>query len=524
MKTLRQASRANSAYGSKSISRDHSETLGETSDVIDDFATVNDSSKWEQENMQMQIKKLEENLQAIAKRHKEVKSLLISRQNEELQVKEQTTSVHLRDHIADQETEMTNLFRKQEAEIKKLIELHEREINMRKNIHDAECKALLERRLLNSVLDSVVDGILTIQPNGTIVRFNPAAEKMFGYSASEVIGTLDLFVSRYTKDQLGKNIRMLMPQEHSVNHDQYLNNYLTTGVKKVIGSGRRLHGLKKNGQQFPVYLSVSEVKDDESHVFTGIVRDLTEEVTLEENATKTKVLKQKELEKVISQLDRFKVQADNLISHMLPPSVAKTLMNGEKVAPQTFDNCTIFFSDIVGFTELSSKSAPQQIVSFLNGLYIEFDKIISKYDAYKVETIGDAYMIVSGVPHPNGNNHASEIATMALELISCVNQYQIAHIPDRKLQIRVGLHTGPVLAGVVGKKMPRYCLYVFSVVLFLAKLTRQGGSVAIASKMESTSEAMKVQVSETTYQALEAVGGFFLAEKGQLEIKVDNLH
>ncbi|KAH6580917.1 hypothetical protein BASA50_002113 [Batrachochytrium salamandrivorans] len=376
------------------------------------------------------------------------------------------------------------------SEVSQMIAVQEKEIHMEQSVHDAEMKMLVERRILNSVLETVVDGIINITPTGTIRRFNAAAENMFGYSSSEVIG---------------KNIKMLMPYRYSRDHDSYLTNYLTTGVKKVIGSGRHVHGLKKDGTEFHLQLSISEVKENDQHLFTGIARDLTEDIRLQEEIRSKDLLKKAELEALVSQLDISRKKADSLLSQMLPPSVSHQLLEGKHVEPQTFESATIFFLDVVGFTTLCSGVSPIETVSLLNAIYNTFDDVIQQYDAYKVETIGDSYMIVSGIPTPNGARHASEIASLALHILSKVHTFKFERNPELQLRVRIGLNTGPVVAGVVGSKMPRYCLF--------------GDSVNTASRMESTSQPMKIQISESTYKALSLVGGYRFTPRGEMDIK-----
>ncbi|KAH0628370.1 hypothetical protein JD844_009443 [Phrynosoma platyrhinos] len=200
-----------------------------------------------------------------------------------------------------------------------------------------------------------------------------------------------------------------------------------------------------------------------------------------------------------------KQKTDRLLYSMLPKQVADDLRQGKPSQAQSYVNSTIFFSDIVGFTQLSSTSTPYEVVDFLNKLYTTFDEIIDNYDVYKVETIGDAYMVVSGVPKENGIHHASEIASMALDLVSVCRTFRIPHKPNTQLKIRAGIHSGPVVAGVVGTKMPRYCLF--------------GDTVNTASRMESTSEALKIQCSSNTYQLLEQIGEYILVCRGNLQVK-----
>ncbi|KAF8764968.1 Receptor-type guanylate cyclase Gyc76C like protein [Argiope bruennichi] len=200
-----------------------------------------------------------------------------------------------------------------------------------------------------------------------------------------------------------------------------------------------------------------------------------------------------------------KKKTEALLHRMLPKSVANQLMRGEPVIPESFDAVTIYFSDIVGFTEMSASSTPMEVVTFLNDLYTVFDDIISHYDVYKVETIGDAYMVVSGLPIRNGDNHAGEIAFMALELLESIKTFKIRHKPNQKLKLRIGMHTGPVCAGVVGLTMPRYCLF--------------GDTVNTASRMESNGEALKIHISPQCKEYLDKLGGYYTADRGLVKMK-----
>ncbi|ESO90576.1 hypothetical protein LOTGIDRAFT_145790, partial [Lottia gigantea] len=137
-----------------------------------------------------------------------------------------------------------------------------------------------------------------------------------------------------------------------------------------------------------------------------------------------------------------KAKTEQLISQMLPKKVVEDLKHGRKVLPEEFECVTIFFSDIVGFTAIARDSTPFQVVDLLNDLYTTFDAILDHYDVYKVETIGDAYMVVSGLPIRNGKLHAGEIATMSLDLLSSMVGFRIRHLPGKILQLRVGMHSG----------------------------------------------------------------------------------
>lgn len=183
------------------------------------------------------------------------------------------------------------------------------------------------------------------------------------------------------------------------------------------------------------------------------------------------------------------------------------------------------FTDLVDFTEICSSSTPLEVVEMLNDLYSLMDEIISNFDCYKVETIGDAYMVYlliliddilliknhlffkkvcSGAPKIN-DDHAIKIAFLALAIIYRVSMLEIRHRPGDLFKMRIGIHSGQVVAGIVGIKMPHYCLF--------------GDTVNIASRMESTSEPLKIQISCSTFELLKKTNHFICEERGFTYIK-----
>ncbi|KAJ8318357.1 hypothetical protein KUTeg_003448 [Tegillarca granosa] len=205
------------------------------------------------------------------------------------------------------------------------------------------------------------------------------------------------------------------------------------------------------------------------------------------------------------ELSEEKKKTEALLHRMLPRSIAERLKKGYAVEPEIFKSVTIYFSDICGFTKLSAESTPMQVVDLLNDLYTAFDSIIQNYDVYKVETIGDAYMVVSGLPIRNGDNHAGETASMALELLRAIKSFKIRHRPDDTLLLRIGIHSGPCVAGVVGLTMPRYTLF--------------GDTVNTASRMESNGEPLKIHCSKECKLLLDKLGGYTLEERGYVNMK-----
>nr|XP_045595416.1 receptor-type guanylate cyclase gcy-4-like isoform X2 [Procambarus clarkii] len=205
-----------------------------------------------------------------------------------------------------------------------------------------------------------------------------------------------------------------------------------------------------------------------------------------------------------AEVKKEKRKSDNLLYQLLPRTVAHYLKQSKQVPAEYFESVTIYLSDIVGFTRISSESSPLQVVTLLNTLYKQFDSSIEKYDVYKMETIGDAYMVVSGLPNRNGERHAPEIAEMAITLLEMVSHFELIHKKGEMLRVRIGIHSGTCVAGVVGTKMPRYCMF--------------GKTMTTAHFMESSGEPMKIHVSETTHKLLMATGRYVLKFHRRLQV------
>ncbi|XP_061164147.1 guanylate cyclase soluble subunit alpha-2-like [Saccostrea echinata] len=180
-----------------------------------------------------------------------------------------------------------------------------------------------------------------------------------------------------------------------------------------------------------------------------------------------------------------------LLNMIFPEAIAMKLWRGEPIQPTKVDDVTMLFSDIVGFTAICATCTPMMVVNMLNSLYTQFDHYCGMLDVYKVETIGDAYCVAGGL-HRKSNYHAQQIAWMALKMMETAKN-ELSH-DGNVIRMRIGIHTGSVLAGVVGARMPRYCLF--------------GNNVNLANKFESGSEPTRINISPTTYRCLQATEGF----------------
>jgi class 3 adenylate cyclase len=192
----------------------------------------------------------------------------------------------------------------------------------------------------------------------------------------------------------------------------------------------------------------------------------------------------------------------NLARKMFPEYAANQIIEKGVVDPKLHKNTTVFFSDIEGFTAISSKCSPAQVMSFLNRLYLIMDDVCSLFpDLYKVETIGDGYVISNNIL--NDQTSAENICQFALLVSKIV---EIVQTPlHRKVRIRIGLHSGDIVSGVIGNLMPRFQLF--------------GDTINTASRMETLGEPHRVHISSATAELLMSNNNFVIIKRGNIQVK-----
>ncbi|XP_078488883.1 soluble guanylate cyclase 88E [Ciona intestinalis] len=215
--------------------------------------------------------------------------------------------------------------------------------------------------------------------------------------------------------------------------------------------------------------------------------------------------KTSKLADTLAKLEKENQKADSIVFSMIPREIAVRLKKGESAVSiaEVFENVTVLFSDVVGFTNICTRITPMEVIAILNKIYTVFDTLSERYGVFKVETIGDVYMAVSGAPMRTPL-HAQRICDMALEM-----QTGISHVKNPVgggcIPIRIGIHSGGVVAGVVGRKMIRYCLF--------------GDTVNTASRLESTGKGREIHVSKSVYDLVYRTDDYIFDSRGVVYIK-----
>lgn len=197
-----------------------------------------------------------------------------------------------------------------------------------------------------------------------------------------------------------------------------------------------------------------------------------------------------------AQLETEREKSENLLLNILPESIAKRLKTNPETIADRFEEASVLFADIENFTVLSENISPQELVSMLDEIFSEFDALAEKYGLEKIKTIGDSYMVAGSIPDLKPN-HLEAIAEMSLDMQQLMNE-KFSH-----LKLRIGIHGGPIVAGVIGQKKFIYDLW--------------GDTVNTASRMESHGVAGKIQVTKEIYERL--LPNYKLEERGEINVK-----
>ena len=207
-------------------------------------------------------------------------------------------------------------------------------------------------------------------------------------------------------------------------------------------------------------------------------------------------------EAYIKEIEAEKERSDHLLLNILPESIAGRMKEDQSVIAEAFDNCSILFADITGFTNLASSLDPTELVSFLNDLFSKFDDLCDELGVEKIKTIGDNYMAASGVPVPSPK-HAVQCVELGVKMLETVASLE--EINGQKVQMRVGIHSGPVVAGVIGKRK-----FVFDL---------WGDTVNVAQRMESHGVPGALQVSSSTFSLIQDLFSARSAEERDIKGK-----
>lgn len=338
-----------------------------------------------------------------------------------------------------------------------------RDITARKQAEDALAKSV---SLLQATFDSTADGILATDSTGKIVTFNREFVEMWGIPEEVMVLRDDEATVAFVLEQL-KDPQAFRDQVEFLYDRPEAESYDLLEFK--------------DGRYFERYSEPQRLGDQ----IIGRVwsyRDITERKQAED-ALRT------EQEK-----------SERLLLNILPQVIADRLKRNETTIAEYFPEVTVLFADIVGFTPLAALMNPIELVELLNQIFSGFDIICEQHGLEKIKTIGDAYMVVGGLPEPRAD-HAEAIANMALDMQAEMVRFNTQN--KKSFSIRIGIHSGPVVAGVIGIKKFIYDLW--------------GDTVNIASRMESHGISWQIQASEATYNLLQEK--YIFEDRGSIDVK-----
>lgn len=336
--------------------------------------------------------------------------------------------------------------------------------------------------------------ILKLDTEGNITFFNEFAEQFFGYDEEEILGKNAIGTIIPLIDTAGNDLAVMLhkilkkPEKYARNENESIRRngdrvWVSWANKPLFDEGSKFIGL----------LAIGTDITDRRWAEMQLVKLNDElEFRVEERTNA--------LNETLKALQYQQEQSERLLLNILPEEIANRLKRGDSTIADTFANATVLFADIVGFTKMSARVSPTELVSLLNEIFSTFDQLAETHGLEKIKTIGDAYMVVGGLPTPR-SDHADAIAEMALDMLDAISDFSDTHNQD--VSIRIGINSGPVVAGVIGIKKFIYDLW--------------GDTVNTASRMESHGKPGCIQVTSTTYLLLQEK--YIFESRGAINIK-----
>ncbi|MEG5057942.1 adenylate/guanylate cyclase domain-containing protein [Microcoleus sp. A2-C5] len=336
--------------------------------------------------------------------------------------------------------------------------------------------------------------ILKLDTEGNITFFNEFSQKFFGYREEEILGKNAVGTIIPQTDTAGNDLTVLL--SHILKHPEQ---YTTNEHESIQRNGNRVWVSWANKPLFDAagkFVGLLAIGTD----ITG--RRLAEMALYKLNEELEFRVEERTnaLNDTLSALRVQQEQSERLLLNILPEEIANRLKQGDSTIADTFADVTVLFADIVGFTQLSARVSPTELVALLNDIFSTFDNLAERHGLEKIKTIGDAYMVVGGLPIPRPD-HAEAIAEMAIDMQEAIIDF--SKTQNQHLSIRIGINTGPVVAGVIGIKKFIYDLW--------------GDTVNTASRMESHGLPGSIHVTATTYQQLQ--DKYVFESRGAIEVK-----
>lgn len=380
----------------------------------------------------------------------------------------------------------------------KAIEVYHKALDLREQLHD---KGLIASSCVNL---------------GSVYRHLKEYELALGYNER----ALELFTSLNDKRGLVQTYNNLgelyFEQKDYGKSYEYLN-------KAVIAAGETgIKNLLRKAHEYLAMLFAEQGKFEDAYrhhiTYTRIDKEISNaevsgqiaqttlryEIEQKQREAEMERLRNAELTKAYNQLEEEKKRSEELLLNILPEEVSEELKVSGKTKARSYEDCTVMFADIKGFTLLSEKLSAEELVTGIDEYFEMFDRIVEKHGIEKIKTIGDAYLCVGGVPVPQAD-HAIKVVAVAKEFLQASEELKERREAERKItfDFRIGIHTGPLVAGVVGIKKFAYDIW--------------GDTVNTASRMQQHSEPNRINISESTYNLIK--DNMLCAYRGEIEAK-----